>query len=335
MGRIRDVLAALPPSRRDVAFRAAFEGVDVAKQIWGRSLIDVLSRETRERVAPQMDAPPVAYPGPSDMHKVLTYLGFLAPDEAWKWAEPQLRANDASERQFAYSYIIAAAWRSCDDAEVARAFALLDRLTNEQDQVRNAVAQELARVPIEMLARAPREPLERFATSAVQARDSSGATLQALRDVAWALLVQAAVQGQPLTWEIGLLDLLSGPNGFIVVPPAPALRRGAEHAIIEALRPRMEAAAKRGAYDTAFSLCRTLGRRAWGSEVLNALLLDALTSPSDQAQRTAADFYLGDPRHRADRVAWLLDADESFATLPAVQEASGSPPVACAAAVQT
>ncbi|MBA3022010.1 hypothetical protein [Propionicimonas sp.] len=309
-------LDALPPADRAAAFTAAFTGVNAANRVWSDELLNVLPRETREAEARRI----AALPENRGLVSQVTWAGFLAPDEAEPVLKAQLRASEADERGAAWTSLLSSAGRSRDPEVLTTALTQLERLANEQDPVRYAAAIALVGLSPSLLAATPIEPLQAFASAVAQARDTSATTLQALQNLAWKLIEQAASAGTDLNPPLILLETLTGPDGVTSVPWRLQLPTAAIPAVVAALLPRMHAQARRHDFRLPLALWQSLGRRAWPIPQLNALMAAALATPSDHWQRAAAQAWLQPPQYRGDRVAALLRIDETFATLPEVQQ---------------
>ena len=196
----------------------------------------------------------------------------------------------------------------------------LGRLRNEQDPVRARALTALARVRGPLLASDAAPGLTQLVTDAVEARDSSFVTLNALSGVAANVLRHHTDQPALLAFARHALDKLYSGNRLPYLGRLDTeLRRGQEREFFAAVRPWLEAANERGEYGPLFALTGALHRRAWGLEELQEMLRGAVGAGNTAwAAQQAIDLWLADPAHRSDRVARVLAEDESAAVLPRV-----------------
>jgi hypothetical protein len=304
------------PSERAALFTEAFAEVNTTNRAWSDELLDVLPHQTRQEEAQRI----AALPENQAVTMQVTWAGFLDPAVAEPILIQQLRAGEAEERTAAWRSLLAAAGRSRDPEVLSATFAHLERLKNEQDPVRYGAAVALARIPASLLGSTSIEPLQAFAHAVAEARDTSSATLLMLQRLAWTLIEQAGQSGTDLAAPLGMLETLYGRADTTRVPATLAVPNASVPTLIAALLPRMRAQAKRHEYWLAFALWRSLGRRAWDVPELSELIEAALSAPSDYWQRSAAEAWLEPPATRGQRVEALLKRDETFATVPAVQQ---------------
>ncbi|XXF79467.1 hypothetical protein P2318_06860 [Myxococcaceae bacterium GXIMD 01537] len=200
--------------------------------------------------------------------------------------------------------------------------AALARLRNEQDPVRMAALQELARVPISLFQPEHLPALAEQVTFAVEARDASYGTRGALQELAFRLMRAHASEpdGPHFQFALQTLRRLAGQAGSLALPPLERdLPRGAEVRIVAALMPMIRSAGARDSHLLVLTLARALGRRGWDVDLLQALLKPATQAESSVA-RAAIDLWLAPPRTRDARVRELLNPDESVVTIPCVLE---------------
>ncbi|MET8009857.1 hypothetical protein ABZU86_23465 [Streptomyces sp. NPDC005271] len=313
------LLAALPPARRAGFYDAATAEGDPAHTVVDPAVLDVLPRPRRQAEARRMAARARERGAP--WTTVLEAVAYLPVEEAREELLTAVRRSSAEDRARAYPLLIRNAARSGDPDAVTSLLRLLEGLRDEQDPVRSAALGALAATHPALFTEAAAEPLDRVAADAIQARDSSPATRQALRRLAVALLREHAVTGRRelLGWALRTVTRLAGSVGAADLGRLDhRLRRGQEHAVFEALRPWLEAGADRVDHELTFALARSLGRRAHAMPELQELLRQAIQFGSDATVRTAIGLWLEPPGERDARVADVLAQEPSTAVLPPV-----------------
>ncbi|MGO4419038.1 hypothetical protein AB4Z54_09820, partial [Streptomyces sp. MCAF7] len=313
------LLAALPPARRPDFFDAAVAERDLSRADVEPDLLEVLPRPRREAEARRMAAR--ARERGAHWATVLESVAYLPVEEARDELLRAVRRSSADDRALAYPFLVRNTARSGDPDAVTSLLALLERLRNEQDPVRSAALRALAETHPSLFPDAAAEHLDRIATDAIEARDSSPATRQALRLLAVALLREHAVTGRRelIGWALRTVTRLAGNVGRTDLGRLDhTLRRGQEQAVFEALRPWLEAGADRVDHELTFALTRSLGRRAHDMPELQELLRQAIQFGSNTTVHTAVGLWLDDPARRDERVAELLAIEPSAAVLPPV-----------------
>ncbi|MET7905355.1 hypothetical protein ABZS86_29365 [Streptomyces sp. NPDC005355] len=313
------LLAALPPARRADFFDTATAERDPAHTVVEPAVLDVLPRPRRQAEARRMAVQARERGAP--WTTVLEAVAYLPVEEAREELLAAVGRSSAEDRALAYPLLIRNAARSGDPDAVTSLLRLLERLRNEQDPVRSAALGALAATHPALFTDDAAEHLDRVAADAIQARDSSPATRQALRRLAVALLREHAVTGrrQLLGWALRTVTRLAGSVGAADLGRLDhKLRRGQEHAVFEALRPWLEAGADRVDHELTFALARSLGRRAHAMPELQELLRQAIQFGRDATVGTAIGLWLEPAGERDARVADLLAQEPSAAVLPPV-----------------
>ncbi|MES4907504.1 MULTISPECIES: hypothetical protein [unclassified Streptomyces] len=313
------LLAALPPARRPDFFDAAVAERDLTRADVEPALLDVLPRPRREAEARRMAAR--ARERGAHWATVLESVAYLPVEEAREELLRAARRSSAEDRALAYPLLVRNTARSGDPDAITSLLALLERLRNEQDPVRSAALRALAGTHPSLFLDAAAEHLDRIATDAIEARDSSPETRQALRLLAVALLREHTATGRRelIGWALRTVTRLAGNVGPTDLGRLDrTLRRGQEQAVFEALRPWLEAGADRVDHELTFALARSLGRRAHAMPELQGLLRQAIQFGSNTTVRTAVGLWLDDPARRDERVAELLALEPSAAVLPPV-----------------
>ncbi|MFD0573245.1 hypothetical protein ACFQ0T_33455 [Kitasatospora gansuensis] len=316
-GEFRLLLRELPPSRRAAFFDAATEGLDTE----GFTAPELLPREHRWARA-RAEAKRLSAAG-RDWRTVLPVLAQLPVAEARPELLAATRRPEAGDRAFAWPLLIANAGRSGDPAETARLLALCERLRNEQDPVRAPALTALAELHPRLFGPADVDALDRVLTDALEARDASYRTRQAVTKLAVGVLREHATEaGSPLlAWALAALERITGQLGNVDLGALHrTLRRGQEHQVLAALRPWLDSASAVADHRLLFALTRSLGDRAHGMPELQQLLEQALQHSDDAAFGTAARLWLSDPRSRDARVERILALEPSAVVLPPVEE---------------
>ncbi|MFI0815462.1 hypothetical protein ACH4TX_02845 [Streptomyces sp. NPDC021098] len=313
------LLTALPPARRAAFFDAATAERDRAHAVLAPAVLDALPRAARHAEARRMAEQ--ARERGAHWATVLEAVAYLPVEEAHDELLAATRRPAADDRATAYPLLIRNAARSGDPDAVTALLRQLEGLRNEPDPVRHAALDALAALSPALFTDDAAEPLDRVATDAIQARDSSTATRRALRRLAVALLREHAVTGRRelLGWGLRTVTRLAGSVGAADLGRLDhQLRRGQEHTVVEALRPWLEAGAERVDHELTFALVRSLGRRAHTLPELQELLGQAIAFGRGETARTAIALWLEPPRERDARVAELLAQEPSAAVLPPV-----------------
>lgn len=254
--------------------------------------------------------------GPWDV--VLAAVAYLPVAEAREQLLAATRRPAAEDRAYAYPLLIRNAARSGEAVAIATLLDDLQRLRNEQEPVRSPALAALTEVPPGLFAGADISLLDRIATDAIEARDSSGRTRQALSTLALTLLREHAVTGeQPLVgWALATLTRLSGHTGGANLGRLDTtLRRGQEFQVFEALRPWLEAGADKVDHSLTFALARALGRRARHMPELQELLWQAIQFGDNATVIRAVDLWLDAPATRDERAVRVLELEPSAAVL--------------------
>lgn len=267
-GDLAPLVRALPPARRHAFYRAAHEGrgagpatLDGAGPVTVDAvMLEVLPRSCVAEEARRMAA--VARERGALWDTLLLADSFLPVAEVRERLVEATRRPAAEDRATAWPLLIANAERSGDPAAVTSVLEEMARLRNEQDPVRSAALHALCGVRPTLYTEDAEPHLDRITTDAVEARDSSPGTRQALSRLALVVLREHAAGGQRdlVNWALRTLVRISGNTGGADLGRLDAtLRRGQEHQVYEALSPWIEAGAERVDYSLAFALARAVG----------------------------------------------------------------------------
>ncbi len=319
--RLPTLLRGLPPARRATVLSGALGDRNLQQAGLPIALLDVLPWQPRHEQARRLLATRPVADHPDLRREATARL-------PWPEAEPLLRAVTArpaaAERALGYPLLIGAAAATRDPDVVARVLTSLTRLANEQDPVRHAALRAIAAIPGWLLRSADPSTLDKLTTDAVQARDASWNTRQAVGAIAVDLVRQGTLSMRPELVESGLRAVeLSGGHARTVTLDRldQALPRGAEHAVWSALRPRIAADARAGRYGLALLLASGLCRRAWTMPDLQAVVGEATGAADDSTVEWALELWLAPPATRDERVEAALRRDSSTITVTAVANA--------------
>ncbi|WP_027946984.1 hypothetical protein [Amycolatopsis taiwanensis] len=319
--RLTTLLRRLPPSRRARVLDAALGGRDIVAAGLPTPVLDLLHWQARHAQARRLLTTRPVADNPGVRLEVTARL-------PWAEAEPMLQAQTArpvaAEREHAYPLLIGAAAATRDPNTVGQVLASLTRLPNEQDPVRRAAMQAIAAIPARLFRPSDLPQVEKMATDALQARDASWTTRQAVEAVAVGLVRHGAVTTDSLVVDCGLriMELAGGHTRMLNLYNLDRnLPRGAEHAVFEVLRPRIAADARVDRHELALSLAAGLRRRAWAMPDLQDYLGAAITAASDSTVRRAIDLWLASPASRAERVEIVFGHDPSTITVASVADA--------------
>ncbi|MDX3186815.1 hypothetical protein PV458_00220 [Streptomyces sp. MN03-5084-2B] len=323
MTQLAALLRGLAPGRRATVLNGALGERNLQQAGLPMGILDVLPWRSRHAEARRLLATRPVADDPELRRQATARL-------PWPEAEPSLRAATArptaAERALGYPLLIGAAAATRDPDVVAGLLASLNRLPNERDPVRHAALAAVAAVPGWLLRSADPSTLVKLATDAVQSRDASWGTRQAVGTTAVTLIRQGTLTLQPGLVESGLriLELSGGHAHTLTLHRLDrSLPRGAEHVVWSALRPRIAADARVGRYALVLSLAAGLQRRAWTMPDLQTVIGEATRAADDDTVHRALELWLAPPATRDERVETVLRRDSSTITVTAVANAVG------------
>ena len=318
-GLVARILGGLPPSRREAVFDAAYAGRELAAQVLPDEILTVLPHERRHAEARRMLALPVVA---TETATRLRTTAFLPYPEAVAVLDKASRSAEAEERAYAYELLVRCAARTGDPTAVAELLAGLKRIRNEQDPVRSRLLSALAEVRPDLFGVATIGALDGLVRDALDARDCSGQTHNAVMRLVFRVLWHsaAAAHTQPLMlWALETVERIRGwQRPFMMTDLSRTLRRGQEHAVFGHMRQWLTDALRRNDAWPVLSLAQSLHKRAWDMPALQELIGQATRLKSDSAVSSAVSLWLVPPRGRAAKVDILAARDESLLTLGAV-----------------
>jgi hypothetical protein len=316
--RFPHFLRTLPPHRRAAVYAGAVGGRDLITAGVPLAALDELPTAARATEARRLLGLRSVADDPDTRLAVTARLPWTECRDTLIRAT---RRATATERAAAYPLSVLAGAASRDPEVVGELLGTFTRLANEQDPVRTVALQALAEVPPWLFRADEAELLTTLMTDAVQARDCSWYTQRAVRALAGRLIREGALSRRPALVDAGLagLERIGWNQSWLDLSGLDrSLPRGAEHAVFEALRPRLAADARRGLYRVTLGLADGLGRRAWRMPELQALLDQARSAADDHVVRRAIELWLEPPATRNERVGLVFAADHSTITLHTV-----------------
>ncbi|GAB2661655.1 hypothetical protein [Kribbella swartbergensis] len=307
------LLRELAPSRRARIFEAVTSQLDLSQARLGSELLQVLPHALRIEQARRILALPAIREADSLRRG---FTGHLPFDEAFALLEPELRDPNASVRASVLQAIIRSAGSGRRPEQLAQALTwAADRVRNDQDVVRLNLVGAVAEVSA-LLTDALTTPLQTLLTDALNARDTSWSTRRALTTLAERAVVQGALGNQTalLEWGLQAHTRLSENRGLITLYGLiDGLPRGREVDVYDALRPTIEAAAKRNEFGLALAVAASFGRRAWSLDHLQEVLEQAVWSNQEYTVEQACRYWLDAPQTRLDRVGRIIERDVRMA----------------------
>lgn len=314
------LILALPPARRAALYEAVAEGLGESGTV-DAALLDAMPRSHVAHLARRMADR--ARDRGEHWSDVLLAASYQPPAEVREQLLTATRRPAAADRAEAWPLLIRNAGRSGDPVAVATVLDDMLRLRNEQDPVRSAALRALLGTAPALFTDEIEPLLDRIATDAVEAPDSSPHSRSALSSLALGILREHTATGQRalVSWALRTLVRLSGSTGHADLGRLDrTLRRGQEHTVFEALRPWLEAGSEKSDYGLVFALTRAVGRRAAGMPELQELLWQAVRYGNNSAARTAIGLWLRPAAERDERVERVLAREPSAAALPDVME---------------
>ncbi|WP_291419071.1 hypothetical protein, partial [Actinophytocola sp.] len=328
-GRVLDAhllvrfLRVLPPARRAGVYAGVVGPRDLTLSQVPIAALDELPAPARAAAAERLLTLRRVAGDPSTRLAVTARLPWATARETLLEAT---RRSTAEERAEGYGCLVRAAAVSRDQDALAELLGSLNRLRNEQDPVRMAAFRALAEVPPWLFRPADAPDLLGLMTDAVQARDSSWTTQSSVRALIARLIRHGALTRQPALVETGIeaLARLGDKRPSLDLRALDHdLPRGGEHQVFEALRPRLEADARRGRFEVTLALAHGLNRRAWTMPGLQELLGKARRASDDHVVRMAIELWLRPPATRDERLGEVFRADRSTITFPTVLNGIG------------
>ncbi|GAA2787655.1 hypothetical protein [Kribbella solani] len=312
--QLSSLLHALAPSRRAAIFTGVTAYVDLGQARLDNDLLDVLPHAARIEQARRMLALPVIREDAALRRNVSAYLPYA---EAFALLEADVREPDAGVRSAVYQAVIRSAGLGRQPEQVVEAVEwTAERLRNDQDPVRLAALHSVAALPPTLLTTALTVPLDRLLSDALNARDTSWATRRALASLAERAVVRGAIADQAgvLEWGLQAYGRSAENMGRLrLYGLVDGLPRRRETDVYEALRPSLEAAAKRQDYRLVLTVAEAFGRRGWSLETLQDVLEQAVWSGQDNIVEEACRYWLDAPATRRDRVEQMINRDVRMA----------------------
>ncbi|AWZ08411.1 hypothetical protein [Streptomyces sp. ICC4] len=313
---------ALPPARREAFHDAVTQDLTPATWNLAAPLLPLLPpprRYTEARLAVARERT-TGRPLPGALPPSLAHLPVA---EVRAEILAACGGSDADRRADAWVLLVANAADSGDPEAVAEVLALIaGRLRNDRDPVRSAVLEGLVRLPVGLL-RSPSTPghLAAIALDALQARDSSYATRNAVRGLLLAVLDDPAAGADLVDWALRALCLLVDRTGGAMLGGRdwPA-RQDRRDRVFSVLRPWAETAAGKGDFVPLLKLAHFVDNDRALVPGLEPMITDALERCEDESAPHLANVWLDDPATREERAVALLAREPSAAALKSVRE---------------
>ncbi|GAA3558900.1 hypothetical protein [Kribbella ginsengisoli] len=314
---LADLLSDLPPARRATIFEGVTTTIELGRTELSDDLLAVLPRALRHEQSRRM----IELYRDRDPQRQWEYSAYLPYDEAFAHLGPQVGQPDARARAVIYRAVIASAGHSRDPESIEKALSWAARVRNDQDPVREAVLDAAASLPPSQLTNLHVDALQTLLTDALEARDLSWSSRASLNQLAETAVQQGALGNQSavLDWGLQAQARLADSSGSVnLYGLIDGLPRGREVAVYEALKPYVEAAAKRQEYGLAFAIAEAFGRRGWAIEELHLVLEQAVWSNKEYTVDQAARLWLAPPATRSERVGRIIDREVGMARWDAV-----------------
>ncbi len=312
-------LGQFAPSTRAEIFEELGRRRDLSGKIWSLEVLEILPTGLRQTVAARQQTllPEPHQEGARDLLDGLREPEHTVP----AWADRRGDA-DATVRAAAWTHSLGSLRRARGGLGPLR--DALDRLRNDQDPVRRAALDQLARWPLSKLEPGDLSAIQQLCVHALQARDTSQPTLECISRFAERLLtVHAQRPGSP-GFQAGL-DVLRGvltvrPHQARlfhhprVLLPLPAAERFAAH-LTEHADVRTDL---RGMGSDWCWVAQCLGRRAWEIELVQSRLWAGIQRGLGFSHWVGP--WLEDPSTRAERTRQLLEFDPSAYAIAEVEQ---------------
>jgi hypothetical protein len=309
---LADLLADLPPARRSTIFGAVTATVDLSQMALPDELLAVLPKRLRHEQARRL----IDLYQDRDPQQQWQYSAYLPFAEAFALLEPEAGQPEAQARSVVYRAIIDSAGHSREPESMKQALSWATRVRNDQDPVRQAVLDAAASLPPSLLTDLHVDPLQVLLTDALEARDLSWGSRASLNQLAETAVRQGALGNHfaLLDWGLQAQARLAESSGSVqLYGLIDGLPRGRELAVYAALRPYVEAAAKRQEFELAFAIAEGFGRRGWAIEDLHLVLERAVWSNKEYTVDHAARLWLAPPATRAERVGRIIRREVGMA----------------------
>ncbi|WP_328321744.1 hypothetical protein OHA70_25220 [Kribbella sp. NBC_00382] len=309
---VSGLLSDLPPARRSTIFEGVTATIDLGRTELSDDVATVLPRPLRHAYARRM----IDLFEDRDPQRQWFYSGYLPFAEAIARLEREVNQPEAQARTVVYRAVIASAGHSREPESIEKALSWATKVRNDQDPVREAVLDEAASLPPSQLTDLHVDALQTLLTDALEARDLSWGSRASLNRLAETAVRQGALGNHfaLLDWGLQAQARLADSTGAVRLDGLiDGLPRGRELAVYDALRPYVEAAAKRQEYGLAFAVAEGFGRRGWAIEDLHLVLERAVWSNQEYTVDQAARLWLAPPATRAERVGRIIGREVGMA----------------------
>ncbi|NEA37181.1 hypothetical protein [Streptomyces sp. SID13031] len=303
---VAGLLSDLPPARRSTVFEGVTATIELGRTALSDKLLAVLPRRLRHEYARRM----IELFQDRDPRQQWEYSAYLPFAEAFARLEPEVNQPEAGARAVVYRAVITSAGHSREPASIEQALSWATRVRNDQDPVREAVLDAAASLPPSQLTDLHVDALQTLLTDALEARDLSWLSGEALNSLAETAIRQGALGNHLalLGWGVAAQARLAEYQGEVeLYGLVDGLPRGREVAVYEALRPHVEAAAARKEFELAFAVAEAFGRRGWTNTQLHDVLEQAVWSKDKSVVERATQLWLQPTATRAERTGRIID----------------------------
>jgi hypothetical protein len=316
-GLVATLLRGLPPARREAVFDGGYRDRSLAAQVLPDEILTVLPHARRHAEARRMLALPAVATEPTTRLRVTAFLPY---PEAVAALDKATRSADADERALAYELLVRCAARA---GSLSDLLAGLDRVRNERDPVRSRLLGALAEARPELFGVADIGALDGLVRDALDARDCSWQTTDAVVRLVFRVLWRSAASpdAEPLLgWALSTVERISAwQRAPLSVNLAAMLRRGQEHEVFARIQDRLTESLRRNDAQPLLVFTQALRKRAWRMPDLQKLLGKAARNP--KVGSMAITLWLAPSHGRTDKAARLVKGDESTITLESVLSA--------------
>ncbi|WP_328998357.1 HEAT repeat domain-containing protein [Kribbella sp. NBC_00709] len=315
------LLGDLPPSRRAAVFDGITSILDLGQVVLSTEVLALLPRRLRFEQARRMLT--VAAVAESN-HLRWQITAFLPYDEAFALLEPEITQPDADDRGRVYRAIVESAGHSRQPADVEAAVSWATRSRNDRDTVRQAVLRAVSKLPPSTMSGALTGSLETLLSDALDARDTSWGTQQALNTLAITAVQEGARRNDPALVEWGLQAhgrLTENQGSIALYRLIEGLPRGRETAVYDVLRRYVDDGVARKEFRLTFAISRAFDERGWSNAHLQAALEQAVWSNQEYTVAEATELWLWPSKTRGERVERIITRDAGMARWDPVWQA--------------
>lgn len=306
------LLRAIPPRDRTAVVEAALITDSTTADSVDLTVLDLVPRADRERIASRL----LSVPGAARRSSIDALIARLDWQSGSAHLIPLTRGPDADERAVAYRHLTECAVASRDPSIVAEFLIVLRRAHKEREPVRAAVLAALQAVPAHLLRPAGLGALGELIVAAMTARDRSTASVYASGSLLQRILIDAAIDDDrtAIGWVSDMYRQLGDAIALQYFGDLRGMPHGTERVVVEVLVPRLRADADVDHWNLLHSLADAVGNRLVNQPELVELLVRSCSAADDFTVSHAASLLV---KWLPDRDGWverLLTIDPSLIT---------------------